>query len=112
MRNFIQPGHTVTVPAPYDVLSGAPVMVGAIFGVANHDALSGKDLELSRGGVYALPKAASQAWTVGQKVYFDATNKVLTSTASGNTLVGAALLPVGGTAGETTGTALLSGQIV
>jgi hypothetical protein len=46
------------------------------------------------------------------KVYFDATNKVLTSTASGNTLVGASLQVVAGGAGDTTGRVLLSGQIV
>ncbi|WP_449255183.1 DUF2190 family protein [Bosea sp. (in: a-proteobacteria)] len=112
MRNFVQPGKTITVPAPYDVKSGDPVMVGAIFGVANHDALSGQELELDRDGVFDLKKTASQAWTFGVKVYFDATNKVITATASGNTLVGAAAKVVGGTAEETTGRVLLSGQIV
>lgn len=112
MRNFIQPGKTLTVPAPYDVKSGDPVMVGAIFGVASHDALAGQDLELARGGIYDLKKTASQAWTFGQKVYFDATNKVITSTATGNTMVGAAAEVVGNSADETAGKVLLTGQLV
>jgi predicted RecA/RadA family phage recombinase len=111
MRNFVQPGKTITVPAPYDVSSGDPVLVGAIFGVASHDALSGEDLELVREGVFDLKKAASQAWTSGAKVYFDAAAKGLTSTATSNTLVGAAAKAVGSGAGETIGRVLLSGQI-
>lgn len=112
MRNFVQPGKTITVPAPYDVSSGDPVLVGAIFGVASHDALSGQDLELAREGVFDLKKTASQAWTFGVKVYFDATNKVMTSVGTSNTLAGAAAKVVGGTAGETVGRVLLTGQIV
>lgn len=34
MRNYIQPGNTITLMAPYDVTSGGGLLVGAIFGVA------------------------------------------------------------------------------
>ena len=42
MRNYIQPGHAITLAAPYDVVSGAGLLVGSIFGVASHDALAGR----------------------------------------------------------------------
>jgi predicted RecA/RadA family phage recombinase len=67
MRNFIQPGHTLTLPAPADVLSGQGVVVGAIFGVANGDAATGEPMDLSVLGVYRLPKTAA-ALAVGDAV--------------------------------------------
>ena len=88
MRNYIQPGHAITLLAPYDVVSGAGLLVGSIFGVASGDALSGAEIETQLIGVVDLAKVASQAWTAGAKVYWDNTAKRVTNVASGNTLVG------------------------
>lgn len=110
MQNYVQPGKTVTVPAPYNVTSGEPVLVGALFGVSSAAYLSGEAMELATVGVFELPKAASQAWTVGAKVYFDAANKVITATAGSNVLVGHAVKAVGGGAGETIGRVRLANQ--
>ena len=101
MRNYIQSGHAITLAAPYDVVSGAGVLVGSIFGVASHDALSGAEVETQLTGVIDLAKVASQAWTAGAKVYWDNTAKRVTNVASGNTLIGVAVLAVGGGADET-----------
>ena len=38
MRNFIQLGNTVVVPAPYALTSGQGAKVGQLFGVATNDA--------------------------------------------------------------------------
>ena len=38
MKNFVQPGSTITLTAPYAVASGDGLLVGAIFGVAAGDA--------------------------------------------------------------------------
>lgn len=89
MKNFIQPGRTVTVPAPADVAAGAGVLVGALFGVAAFTALSGADVEISTEGVYELPKTSAQAWTVGALIYW--TGSAATTTATDNTLIGHAL---------------------
>ena len=59
MKNYIQPGHTITVLAPYDVVSGAGLLVGSIFGVASHDALSSSEVETQLTGVLDLAKLAS-----------------------------------------------------
>jgi predicted RecA/RadA family phage recombinase len=90
MKNFIQPGNVITVAAPADVVSGAGVLVGAMFGIASGNAKSTEDLELQVTGVFELPKVAAQAWAQGVKIYWDNTAKNCTSTASGNTLIGVA----------------------
>jgi len=109
MKNFIQEGQTVTVPAPYDVASGAALKVAGLFGVANFGALSGAPVEISRTGVFALAKVAGTAITLGAKVYWDDTNKVVTPVATSNTLIGAALLAAD--AGDATATIVLDGAV-
>jgi len=103
MKNFILPGNVLTLAAPYDVVSGDGLLVGAIFGVATHDALSGAEVETQLAGVVDLAKVASQAWTAGAKVYWDNTARRVTNVASGNTLIGVAVLAVGSGAEETVG---------
>lgn len=103
MKNFVQQGDNLTLPAPYDRLSGQAALIGSIFGVASVDVLSGVDAAFVTEGVFDLPKAASQAWTIGAKIYWDNTAKNLTTTSSGNTLVGVATKAVGSGAGETIG---------
>lgn len=113
MKNFVQPGRTVTLPAPYTVASGAGLLVGALFGVANYAALANEPVEADVEGVFDLPKANNEAWTIGAKVYWDNTAKVCTVAAAGgaNTLIGAALLPVGSAAGLTAGRVRLNGFV-
>lgn len=110
MKNFVQHGLTVTLAAPAAITSGSGVQVGAIFGVAMHDAASGDPLETATTGVYDLTKIGSQAWGVGDKVYWDNTNKRVTKIATDNTLIGVALGVVGSGADETTGRVRLNGS--
>lgn len=109
MENFVQPGRCVTLAAPYDRSAGQGLLVGSIFGVASNDVVSGADVEVVTEGVFNLTKVGSQAWSVGVKVYWDDTNKYLTTTDSGNTLAGVAVAAVGSGAGATTGTVRLNG---
>lgn len=109
MINFVQKGRTVTLLAPYDVEPGDGLLVGSLFGVASNRAASGAEVEADIEGVFDLKKKASQAWTQGVKVYWDDTNKEVTSTASGNTLIGVAIVAVGSGAGETVGRVRLNG---
>lgn len=110
MRNFVQPGAVITVPAPDVVVSGAGVLVGSLFGVAGHDAASGASLDLHVEGVFDLPKTGSQAWTVGAPIYW--TGTACTTTASTNKLIGAAVAAVGSGAGETVGRVRLNGAAI
>jgi predicted RecA/RadA family phage recombinase len=90
MKNYIQPGKNITVTAAADVLSGAGVMIGKLFGVASGDALSGAPVTLVREGVFSMAKLSAQAWTVGQKIYWDDTAKLCTTVTTSNTLIGCA----------------------
>jgi len=111
MKNFVNSGQVVDVAAPYNVASGAGALVGSLFGVAQGTALSGATVSLVTRGVFDLAKAASQAWAVGARVYWDDTAKACTTTASTNKLIGVAVAAVGSGAGETTGRVLLSGAM-
>lgn len=91
MKNFIQLGANLTVAAPYDRLAGEGMLVGSLFGIAQEDVASGDDVVMVRGGVFEVAKTSAQAWTVGAKIYWDDTAKVVTTTATSNTLCGAAL---------------------
>lgn len=91
MKNFIQAGDNITVTAPYDVTAGGGVLVGSLFGIAVGDATSGDKVTIVRKGVFSHAKTSAQAWTFGAKIYWDATNKVFTTTATSNTLVGVAV---------------------
>ncbi|MFV0303564.1 MAG: DUF2190 family protein [Paracoccus sp. (in: a-proteobacteria)] len=109
MKNFIQAGDHITVPAAADIASGSPAMIGNLFGVAEHSALAGEDVTLARLGVFILPKATGQAWAAGVRLYWDATNGVVTTTASGNQMIGA--VAVAAIAGAVVGAVLLDGAI-
>lgn len=90
--NHVQPGNTITLLAPANVLSGAGVLVGGIFGVAQYDALSGAEVECDVVGVWDLAKVSAQAWAAGDPIYWDNTAKLATTVASGNTPIGYATL--------------------
>lgn len=87
-KNFQQRGEAIDVLAPHDVKSGGGLKIGSLFGVAQSDALSGEDVVIIPVGVWRLAKTSAQAWTVGQQVYWDDTNKVVTATASSNLPIG------------------------
>lgn len=112
MKTFVQRGDVLYTQNTTGALvaSGAGVLLGALFGVAANRSAVDTDLVLNLDGVFRLPKAASQAWTVGARVYWDNTNKVCTTTASGNTLIGVAWAPVAGGAGDTEGRVRLNGS--
>lgn len=103
MRNFIQAGNTITVPAPYALTSGQGAKAGQIFGVATNDAALAADVALDLTGVFELVKIGSQAWTVGALVYWDDANRRCTTVATANLLIGVAVAAVAGAAGNTTG---------
>ena len=89
MKNYVQPGVALTVPAPDDVASGDGIVVGALFGVVQGDAVSGADCVIVTEGVFELPKVSGQAWTVGARVYWTS-GGAATTAASGNAFIGVA----------------------
>ena len=90
MKNFVQPGDNITLVASGTVASGRGVLVGALFGINSNAVVSGDAMVLETQGVFDHAKAAGGV-TVGQKLYWDDTNKVFTTTASTHTLQGVAI---------------------
>lgn len=80
MKNYVQRGDTLTMPAPRDLLSGEGAVVGSIFGVANGDADLGEPVDLDTVGVFTLPKVAALAIDAGDLVYWDDVAHVVTAT--------------------------------
>lgn len=105
MKNYIQAGKNIAVPAPANVTSGDFILIGALGGVVVNTALSGADVPIVREGVFTLPKATGETWAVGDQLYWDATNKKFTKTSSGNTLFGVALSV--SASGDTSGSVLI-----
>lgn len=78
MKNFVQAGHVVNVPAPTGgVSSGNGVLVGSLFGIAATDAAQGERVEIAVSGVFRLPITGPV--TVGAKAYWHAASKTATA---------------------------------
>ena len=90
MKNFVQEGDTLTLTAPYDVASGAGMLVGSIFGVANAAAVSGATVEASTEGVFDLAKVSTEVWAVRNLICFGA-SKLATTVSTSNKLIGVAM---------------------
>ena len=110
MENLLLENDMLPVVAPYAVASGAGVLVGGIFGVAAHAAANGATVTIATEGVFTLPKATGSAWTSGQRLFWDDTNKVVTHVSTSNFNIGRCYVAPGGTApasGATVGNVIL-----
>ena len=110
MKGYIQDGDTLPFVAPYDVAAGGGVLVGTIFLVAIAAVSSGGNGQGRRRGVMDIAKTTGEAWTQGQLLYWDNTNKKLTTTASGNGAARGAAAQAQAS-GDTVGRALITGQV-
>jgi predicted RecA/RadA family phage recombinase len=108
-RNFIAPGHQVTMTAPYALTSGQGALVGALFGVAQHDALISTPVVLGMDGIYDLTKEPALAITAGARVFWDNTNRRVTTTATSNFCIGVATVAAAG--GDATVRCLISDRM-
>lgn len=92
MKNFVQPGITLTLAAPYQRNSGQGAKVGSLFGVACADVASGVDGEFKTEGVFDITKEATTiTFAVGDPVWWDDTNKRCTSVNTSNLKIGVAV---------------------
>ena len=92
MRNFVQPGNSLAIAVPYagGVTVGQGVLVGALFGIAAVDGIQNVTIEIATQGVFDVTKQPSLAITAGARVFWDDTNRRITTTATGNFQVGIA----------------------
>jgi predicted RecA/RadA family phage recombinase len=88
MKNMIEKGDRLVFTVGADTASGAGVLVGKRIGVACSAILSGAAGVLAMEGVFNLPKLSTDVIAQGDLLYWDNTNKRLTSTTTSNTLAG------------------------
>lgn len=112
MKNYVQKGETLTLVAPYAISSGGGALVGSIFGVAAADVAGGAEGEFQVEGVFDLGRetGGGTAWSVGDLVYWDNTNKRTTKTSTGNKLIGVAVKAAAD--GDATGRVRLNGAFI
>ena len=91
MKGFIQDGATLEVTANAAVTSGVGMLVGNIFGVALHDAANNALVRLRTEGVVEIAKTSALAIAVGDRLFWDATNKVVNKTNTSQVCVGVAV---------------------
>jgi predicted RecA/RadA family phage recombinase len=110
MKNYVQPGDVISAAAPYQVNSGGGALLGgSLFGIAVDTVASGATGVFATEGVFDVTKAttAGEAYTLGQRLFWDNTNKRITSTSTGNVAVGLAIVASAATGDPTVRMTLL-----
>lgn len=117
-RSYIQPGDVLNalVAPGGGVTAGTGVLISNQFVIPQTTAAATFTFDGYVTGVHSHAKIGSQAWAVGDVVYWDDTNKWFTKTATagfyGAGGVFTAMVATGAGAGETTGVVRLSGNPV
>jgi len=96
--NMFGDGEVWDLPCPYaaGVTSGQGMLVGTrLFGVAMANAVQNQLVATRFDGIFDLAKNTSQAVTAGDRLWWDNTNRVLTTTAAGNMAVAIAVAGAG-----------------
>lgn len=92
MKTFIKQGDTITLTPAANVASGVGYLFGAgLFGIATNDVASGVAGEFRTEGVVTIGKTSALAISVGDRVFWDSTNKVVNKTTSAQQCVGVAV---------------------
>ena len=72
MKNYIQRGEVIEVPAATSaVASGQVVVIGALLGVSNHTVEEDEPFSANLVGVYEVPKVAGAAIAQGAAMYWN-----------------------------------------
>ena len=103
MKTYQQDGDTLTLTPAAAVASGVGYLFGqALFGVAVNDVVISTPGEFRTKGVVTIAKTDSLAIAVGDRVFWDATNKCVNKTSTAQQCVGVCVEAVAVTAGLVT----------
>lgn len=92
MQTYVQSGASLTLTPGADVAAGVGYLHGAaIFGVAVAAVTSGAPGAFITEGVVTIGKTSALAINVGDRVFWDATNKVVNKTSAAQQCVGVAV---------------------
>lgn len=94
-RNFVYDGEHFNYTAGATITSGDLVPMTDMVGLALSPATSGTTIAVRTEGVAELAKLSTDVITQGQIVYWDNTNKRITTTSAGNTRAGKAYAAAG-----------------
>lgn len=89
-KNFIQNGDVIHITAKQAVKSGELVLIGDLATVAITHLAQGETGAMSVAGVWEVAAKSSDNITQGAKVYWDDSEKVVTTTKGSNKAVGIA----------------------
>lgn len=90
MKTFSQEGNAVTFTAPATITGGTGVKIGDLLVIPDISVASGAKFTGVTRGVVEHAKLSAQAWTEGQQVNWDDTNKRFTTVTTGNFRAGVA----------------------
>lgn len=92
MKTFVQEGEVLELDPGTTVAAGTGFLFGAaLFGVALKDAVSGTRSAFLTEGVVTIAKTSALAISVGDRLFWDATNKVVNKTTTAQQQVGIAV---------------------
>ena len=92
MITYIKEGETLTLTPGADVAKGVGYLFGsAIFGVAQNTVANGVAGEFLTEGVVTIGKTSALAISVGDRLFWDATNKVVNKTTTAQQCIGVAV---------------------
>lgn len=92
MKNYRQAGSVLTLTPSIAVASGVGFLFGAaLFGVATTDVPANTPGQFKTDGVFDLGKTAGVAVGVGDRLFWDAANKVVNKTSAGQECIGVAV---------------------
>jgi predicted RecA/RadA family phage recombinase len=99
IARYVQKGESIDYTPVTDVAAGDVVVIGNIVGIAKLDIPANILGALSLTGIYEVVKDTTVIG-LGTKVYWNATNKKATATATNNTAVGLAVSASGSADGK------------
>lgn len=92
IADFVQQGDAVDFTPDTDVPAGSVVVQGELVGITKHDIKAGRLGAICVEGVFDIDKDPATLITAGARVYWDATNNQAVTAATGNKLLGKAVL--------------------
>lgn len=92
---YVMSGDVIDYVAPGAITTGQVVLIGVRVGVALAAIASGATGAVRMLGIFTIAKLSTDVVAVGVALYWDDTNKRLTTTSAGNTLAGFATAAAG-----------------
>jgi predicted RecA/RadA family phage recombinase len=94
LAKYVQRGHEIDFTPEADVAAGDVVIIGDLAGIAKLDIKAGTLGALALVGVFDIPKATGEGTAIatGTIVFWDATNKIVTTAAGNNKYLGKTII--------------------